>query len=183
MAHAVLASLGLQVPSSTLAIGVRTEPLRYEHGLFDHARPELGVRVADDGLYPGLTLLHEVGHALDHAVLGEGRGYASEDGQGPTWNAWRAATVGSDALRAVRRHLLDPDFPDEAAFAAYLLEPREVFARAFAQLTVELAGTPELRADIAALAQREPPQQWAPGDFARVRTATAALVGAPGGAG
>lgn len=53
-------------------LGVRTEPMKDE-GLFDPLRDTLGVRVSDAAGMPAMTVLHEIGHALDYFHYGAGR--------------------------------------------------------------------------------------------------------------
>ncbi|MBZ9751739.1 hypothetical protein K7W42_12805 [Deinococcus sp. HMF7604] len=176
-----LAALPLTVSAALAPVGVRTEPMRYENGLFDSAKVELGVRIADDGIFPGLTLLHEVGHALDYLVFGQGQGYASLTRAGSDWQTWYAACLRSDSVRRIRNRLADPDFVQEASFAAYLLEPPELFARSFAQWVASRSPVAAIHADISQLAQSDLPQQWRPADFVTLDAALVTLCGAAGG--
>ncbi|MEW6420904.1 MAG: hypothetical protein AB1511_04145 [Deinococcota bacterium] len=182
-AHRVLACVPDAVPE-VAAIGVRTEPLTDENGVFEAGAAHLGARVADAKLFPGLTLLHEVGHALDYCVLGAEQGWASEGAnrtpaQTGAWTAFETAVRQSTTwqlLQAARREDLDTEI-----LAAYLLKPKEVFARAFAQYAVSCALESPLNMDITRLAGRRPPQQWPEDDFAMLNHALQRVLQAYGG--
>lgn len=105
----------------------------------------------------GLALVHELGHALDHLVLGGARLWASETEALAGW--WRAVEH-SAAYRRLTRACT-------AAETAYWPSRRETFARSFAQWVAERAGHEPLRQEVerrAAGAGR----QWSPADFAPV---------------
>lgn len=182
-AHRVLARVPDPVPAVP-AIGVRTEPLSDENGVFEAGAAHLGARVADAKLFPGLTLLHEVGHALDYCVLGAEQGWASEGAnrtpaQAGAWTAFDTAVQESTTwqrLQAARREDLDTEL-----LAAYLLKPKEIFARAFAQYAVSGAPESPLNMDITRLAGRRPPQQWPEDDFAMLNHALQRVLRAYGG--
>lgn len=160
-------------------IGVRTEPSDRALGLFDPDRLWAGARVMDHAPYPAVTALHEIGHALDFLVLGEGRDYASVvGGHTGLWAAWNVAvkaTPGVMALQAAQH-----GGGERAAFAAYLLEFPELFARAFAQWVIHEGGTP---VELAALDDRHLKfngvlvQQWPESEFGTLVPHLRALLG------
>jgi hypothetical protein len=102
----------------------------------------------------GLALVHELGHALDHLVLGGARLWASETEELAGW--WRA--VGSSAAyRRLRRACT-------ASETAYWPSRRETFARSFSQWVAHRSRHDTMRAEIerrAAGAGR----QWEAADF------------------
>ncbi|CAM3197843.1 hypothetical protein DESA109040_02285 [Deinococcus saxicola] len=126
-------------------IGVRTEPGDRALGLFDPDRLWAGARVMDHAPYPAVTVLHEIGHALDFLVLGEGQEYASIMGghTGP-WRAWNTAVKATPTIITLRA--AQDEGGELSAFAAYLLDLPELFARAFAQWVIYTGGTPDERA-------------------------------------
>jgi hypothetical protein len=137
-----------------------TRSRRYSGG-YDHAgRIELS-RHAE---HLGLALLHELGHAVDHLVLGRGRAFASEtDGL----RAWWQAVQSSEAYARITRACADD---------GYWRSRRETFARSFAQWVAGRAGDAGLLAELerrAAGAGR----QWRADDFSPIgRTLDAVLL-------
>ncbi|MFC6663849.1 hypothetical protein [Deinococcus multiflagellatus] len=179
-AFAALEALAWPAARPCLPLGARTEPMRLANGLFDPAQQDFGVRVADDADYPGITLLHEIGHAVDYLLLGGGH-YASEVRGTAAWEAWYEACLGSAAIAQVRAHLIAPAFTAEVGFAEYLLEFPEMFARSFAQCVACRSSSVPLQNELTAMAQSDPPQQWAPHDFVTLDAALMHLLSMAGG--
>lgn len=102
----------------------------------------------------GLALVHELGHAFDHLVLGGARLWASETDALAGW--WRAV----EASAAYRR-LTRACTPAERA---YWPSRRETFARSFAQWVAERARQEPLRQEVARRAAGAG-RQWTPPDF------------------
>lgn len=187
-AHALLVALPQRV-SGVAPIGIRTEPLASENGVFEADAVHLGVRVADARRFPRVTLLHEVGHALDFCVFGAEVTWASQPARpvpgetGPqreAWQAWQAAVQATDVharLLSARQGTL----PSVARVVDYLLQPRELFARAFAQFVIGSEAPEEVAREVRDLTLRELPQQWPEADFVKLRTATGDLLGTYGG--
>ena len=98
-----------------------------------------------------LSFLHELGHAVDHQLLGWG----SERLDG-----WWAAVVRTRAFRSLRLSC-------SAEELAYWPTRRESFARAFAQWVAERAGLEDVLAEVERRA-RGAGRQWARADFAPV---------------
>ncbi|OLV18205.1 hypothetical protein [Deinococcus marmoris] len=176
----LLRAAQVPVPAYILPMGVRTEPSdRGLQGLFDPDALWAGARVMDRARRPALTALHEIGHALDFLVLGEGVEYASvRGGLERPWAAWNAA-VGATATVMALRSQRDGT-TDTATFAAYLLELPELFARAFAQWVIHVGGTLGERA---ALNDRDQhingvlTQQWPEAEFVTLVPHLRALLG------
>jgi hypothetical protein len=110
----------------------------------------------------GLALLHELGHAVDHLVLGSGRRFGSETSRLASW--WHAV----ESSRAFERLAVADD-------GWYWRSPREAFARSFAQWVSSRSGDGILLAELerrAAGAGR----QWTEGDFAQIGRALDAVL-------
>lgn len=108
----------------------------------------------------GLALLHELGHAVDHLLLGLGRAWGSET---PALDAWWRAVQASRAFARLGGAC-------DCEEAAYWPSRRETFARSFSQWTAARAGEPALLEELerrAAGAGR----QWEPTDFAPIAAA------------
>ena len=159
-------------------LGVRTEPLPGQDGLFDPGRPGLGLRIADDTEFPCFTLAHEIGHALDWYGLGAGTGFCSTGavsvGGGP-WPIWWAAILASDGYHHLRARQHD-DFPPIQEYARYLLQPQELFARAYAQWAALASGCDSFAQELTRLLQRDPCPQWQAQEFVTIGAATTALL-------
>jgi hypothetical protein len=109
------------------------------------------------GPHPELTLLHEVGHLLDHQALHIRGQYASE--KSPLLEVWRRivqATPTAKKLRlAAAGKKIDGRWPsDGPSEFARLLPLREMWARAYTQYVVMHAGNPALRAQFDLAARR-----------------------------
>ena len=148
-------------------IPVDGNPGRQNHGAFVHSgnpgtgkklAVKIGVRVKDD--HPGLTLVHEMGHFLDFAGLGNNN----------------FATVRPDGLMK--------DFLDLAKSSAafkgipnhkngrYYKKNVEVFARAYAQWIATKSGNKTLMSELDGIRNGVAPwRQWSDEDFAPISKA------------
>lgn len=103
--------------------------------------------------HAGLALLHELGHAVDHQLLGWGSERAGLD----TW--WHAVTR-TRAFRSLRMAC-------SADELAYWPTRRESFARSFAQWVAQRTGLEDVLAEVERRAGGAG-RQWARDDFAPV---------------
>lgn len=110
------------------------------------------------------VIVHELGHMVDSQVLGSQGPFSSteERGTGQTLGAWWRTTADSEPVRSLSRMLIhnpDRDGPwsqltladgrnarwnPESDYAQYLVDPREVFARAYAQWIATESGNAAL---------------------------------------
>lgn len=168
------------------AVGVRTEPMVAQDGLYDAARPDLGIRVADDAESPGLTLLHELAHVLDFQVLGGGTSWASHAAPQSThfsvWQTLFAALEDTPTCLTLREHEQDTEgrFRSTRAMATYLRLPQELFARAYAQWVAHQSQHPLLLAELQRQALRVPAPQWPDAEFVTLVPPVKALLQAYG---
>ncbi len=176
-------------------IPVRPSTSRRVHGQFRYVQPNkpLDILITMPGEHPEITLVHEVGHFLDHAALPKGQNppalgaSASRDGDMAEVKAWRQACRDSAAIQELKRlrsqgsvtvTLADGhqhQFPVPKQWVAYLLGEEEMFARAYAQYVAVKSGDARLLNQLAALRRREGqvyyPQQWEDADFEPIREA------------
>ncbi len=103
--------------------------------------------------HAGLSLLHELGHAIDHQLLGWGS-------ERPGLAAWWLAVTRTRAFRSLR----DACSSEELA---YWPTRRESFARAFAQWVAERAGEQDVLSELERRAGGAG-RQWTRDDFAPV---------------
>jgi len=138
------------------------------------------------------TLIHELGHFLDHKGLGDPLSFVSA--AHPMFNDWRRAIADTATFQTLLRQLqAGPDpwttvvnaagvtltwRPDQE-FVAYLMQPVEMFARTYAQWIALRSGIPGLEADVLdnSLPPMKPdwelisgerpgsPRQWQPEEF------------------
>ena len=147
-----------QVPLRPLSISLgRENSYPGEGAYYDVPGEPIRIIVAPTARYPELTLAHEIGHLLDHQFLGAPWSYASEDTAFLT--LWRERIETSEAFQTLYRtqnaiQQGESEFEVEVAdgivhtfrFAPglslnlgvvhYLLKPRELFARSYAQYIV-----------------------------------------------
>lgn len=138
------------------AIPVVLTKSRFEEGAYHSlARPNRPVKIAISQYadHPGLTLVHETAHLLDHLALNSmGHGFGSEGDPAfeQLWNLWRASrmTRKLEALLARRRR---PISASARRFVRYQMQPSELWARSYTQWVVkrsdDLLLASQLRAD------------------------------------
>jgi hypothetical protein len=134
------------------------------------------------GEHPELSVVHEIGHFLDHQVLGRPGTYASETGgcvDVMEAIGQSAAVRSLVRLRGRRVVLLQvrhrrESVPVNQRLVAYLLTPREQLARAYAQYIALVSGSSDLRAQLQSTRQMQLSavyhSQWDDDDFESIRS-------------
>lgn len=120
------------------------------------------IGVKNTGPWPAMTAVHEVGHFIDHQVLGRRGSFASISS--PELAAFRSAVQSSKAVAEIRRQ---PTY-----MQAYYLKEVELWARAYAQYIAVRSGNANLRAQLDKI--RSTPEswtQWSDDDFAPIASA------------
>lgn len=161
-------------------LGVRTEPMKDE-GLFDPLRDTLGVRVSDAAGMPAMTVVHEIGHAIDYFHYGCGRdqfkshcvAVLNEPDQ--SWIDFFQVVYQTPSVQQLsklsRTPLLETsdDLKDRVAYAKYLRSPHELFARVFAQYVALNSGLSLLSDELKRhLIQTDTPTQWQDQEFGTI---------------
>ena len=166
-----------------LNIGTITEVQgRYQ---FDELSPRLLQVNNSTAPTPDFTLLHEIGHWLDHASIGGGPpDFASASSD--LLAEWREAVKKSKAAKKFRRLKKDGlvkvnhpklgvvDRTVDDAYIKYLTSHEELFARSYAQYIAEETGDPVLLEQLASeLGDPEIgyPEQWETNDFKKIKKA------------
>lgn len=120
-----------------------------------------------------LAVVHEIGHVLDHQVLGRPGGFASR--RDPALLAWRSAVGASAACAEIRRDRRDRELIGRAVDdCVYLLRFEEMWARSYAQYIAATSGDELIGRQVAAAQMqsvRHRPQQWTAEDFAPILAA------------
>ena len=121
----------------------------------------------------GLALLYEVGHLLDHQAIGDAGHFASDD---PSFlNRWRQAVTASHAVEQLEGIRLAGRSDPVAAHMEYLLRPRELWERSYAQYVAIRGGAPNLAREMAEVRTRRDllyiPYLWDDDDFEPIASA------------
>ncbi len=140
--------------------------------------------------WKGIHLFHEIGHSLDHQILGERLTYASDAGH-PDLQQWRNAVEQSQSYReltalknleyvSVRRNGRTILEAIDASILEYYLRPRELFARSYAQYIASTSGDEVTLRQLAALRGTPDNQEvyndaWSDDDFEAIARAFEAL--------
>ncbi|MFW8627838.1 hypothetical protein [Deinococcus sp. ME38] len=188
-----LAAAQQVIPAAILdRVQIRYEKVPYSpesKGSYDYATFTVYVSPLSD--HPGMTLLHELGHALDAGLEGYGK-----DNSSGTASSIRALYAKREARLdlpmtpldpLLNRLLMAPQFVE--LYTISRSDPRahadisttELFARSFAQYVVERSGQPDLLKE---LRQKQQDKrlfqkflQWPSGDFAPIADAYDLLLG------
>lgn len=144
-------------------------------GTYFSLEKRLAVKTKGDWI--GLTFAHEVGHALDHQALEPARpGFSTRGGMpaGSVLADWKAAVESSDAIKTLRDRLAGTGYRS-GKYLRYLLDPVEIWARAYAQYIAEKSGDAVLLQNVRISSAGYPGKQWTEADFAPIRAAMDAL--------
>ncbi|HEY8898881.1 MAG TPA: phage minor head protein [Chthoniobacterales bacterium] len=155
-----------------IAVDAKTGKTALGEYRFRHDGSAGGIGVRISGPWPRLTAAHEIGHFLDHQVLGKAGRFASDAGglAGIMAAAGKSQAVGE----IIASHL-------PMKRKAYFLQRHEIFARAYAQWIALRSGDKELLRDLDAVSQSlESWRQWDEHDFAPIAQAMDAFFTAKG---
>lgn len=157
-----LHSVSDDAPRLTLQL----DPDLPQPGRYDVSDDALRIRINPAAVRPHLTLLHELGHYIDHALLGERKRWGTSDER---CDRWREAVDDSDSVRDLRQRQAAPELPELARPYGYFLWEEELWARSYVQWVVVRSGDEtlldELTGSLAALAY---PEYWGFEDFAPI---------------
>ena len=148
-------------------------------GLYD-PQPPAQIVVAEQAPHPALTVLHEIGHVLDHHGVGSPGVFSSA--VDPSLTDWRDAVRASQAFAELARLARTAASADDVAYALYLAEYEELWARSYAQYVIVASGDPRLLRQLDSVRQHPSrpgagytPEQWDDGDFAPIAAAIDAV--------
>jgi hypothetical protein len=145
----------------------------------------LDILISRDGDDPGFTLLHELGHLLDHQGLGSTPGECASASD--ELDDWRAAVDASEAVHDLgemnaRSPILIPTSVgavvalDPEDFE-YLLRPEELFARSYSQWIASKGVSETLLQELEATRRMLYPEQWSEEDFTPIGESLERLLG------
>ncbi len=130
-----------------------------------------------------LTIIHELGHWIDHKVLQSRTHFASMQGRhaGDPMHEWWQAVQASESVQKIQGWKLARG-SDLKKHQEYLLQPWELWARSYAQFVAEESGQPEANAWLDKIRSGKTgyvaQSQWSAQDFAPIRTAMRRLFAA-----
>jgi SPP1 gp7 family putative phage head morphogenesis protein len=149
---------------------------RGANGVFIHTRggEPLRIGIRANSPHPELTFAHEVGHFIDHQVLGIRGAFASD--QHPTLQAWFDAVSKSDAYKNLGESGLKKQHRE------YYLSRRELWARSYAQYIAEKSGNAAMLDGLKKITGGNslPYRQWTTEDFAPIKKAMDELLQSKG---
>jgi hypothetical protein len=111
------------------------------------------IQVTKTGTHPITTTLHEIGHFLEFSGIPRGPQGTREFSDRPEFKEWMESVKSSEAFRGLRKlaatKTLLIEKPDgtklnytvDRAYAKYLLQPEELWARAYAQYIAKKSGS------------------------------------------
>jgi len=158
-----------------------------QHGEYTHqGKTAKHINLNPSGDHGLLTLSHEIGHFLDHQGISQKLGLDSfgSEAKHPAFKKFRVALKRTAAYRTLRQRMKKAEQKQSknARYYAYLLRPREVFARAYAQWIAHKTGDGEMRKMLDRERARKAgvkynPRQWDDDDFAPLAKAMDHLFG------
>lgn len=187
-----------QVPLAPILVPVSREYITDGNGAYYDAPNEpLRIVVIPTAICPELTLVHELGHLLDHQLLETPGSYASENS--PLLENWKRRIETSEAFQTLNatstfieqgESEVVVELPDGKFYTfefnelnirmvQYLLNPCELFARSYAQYIALRSQHNVLRYGLnvqqTALSRAVIPRQWENEDFEPIAEAFDAL--------
>lgn len=137
----------------------------------------LRLEISNRNEQPEFTLLHEVGHFLEHAGIPGANFGGRRWGFDPYLDRVLDCANASECVSRVRALAREPADPSQVRAFAYLLNPKEIWARAYAQFIATRSENPKL---LGFLERRRSPDipnpiQWKDGDFAPIERAIESL--------
>jgi hypothetical protein len=127
---------------------------------------------------PHIYLTHEIGHFLDHQAMGGGGQFASE--LHPDFQDFRDAVAQTESIQQLHHLKSAPQIPGfgrnakaPREYISYLLQRREIWARAYSQYIAIRSGDPRMLAELRRLQNDKSPMkmQWDDADFEPVAAA------------
>jgi len=169
-------------------IQVRVEQLRGNGSYESYGSRHFVVRVGGNGEHPSFTAAHEIGHAIDHHIFGDGDANLEHCGSSSGhFRSLMRSIVHSDAVQGLianSHHALRTNNHANASIASYLLDRRELFARAYSQWIAVRSGDRDMlgqmRSTRSAWASMGWHKQWEDHDFEPIAREMDSLFAARG---
>lgn len=166
------------IPNGLPHVPIVTADPRVKHmGAYFPGRSQIEIRAG--GPTVQLTTVHEIGHYLDHRLLGTStKSFETDHLTRDTTKTWLRAVQGTPEVRRLQEILAEADGPLEA-HVRYLLEPGELWGRAYAQWVAVRSGDKALQAGVEHWLRDSSPwtsaRQWGSTEFEPVADAIDAI--------
>lgn len=144
------------------------------------------LQMSPKGLSPTLTTAHEMGHYLDHQLLGTStKNFESRMLSDPLTQSWLAAAQATPEAARLRAILNDTRYPKGIRdHADYLLQPVELWGRSYAQWVATRSASAQMLDEVAAyrasVDEWTANRQWGTPEFEPVASAIDAIFRAKG---
>lgn len=144
------------------------------------------LQMSANGPSPRLTFAHEIGHYLDHQLLGTATtNFETRMLTDPLTQRWLDAANATPSVRALRALLTDPALPaDIVEHVTYLLQPVELWGRSYAQFIALRSADEIMAAELAAYRASTAPwtsaRQWDTTEFEDVAASIEAILRSKG---
>lgn len=144
---------------------VRSQSNEY-NGAFIHYRggKPKQIAISRNGDHKEFTAVHELGHFIDHSGIGRAGTFASEN-QPELMQGWVESVVNTRAIRSIVKLRSKAKTHEAISYYDYLLQPREIWARSYAQYIAKKSGDPILMDQLQTLKELPYPMQWSDDDF------------------
>ncbi len=127
------------------------------------------MNIRSSGDWPALTAVHESGHFLDIAAIA-GPGKFATLSQEPRMAAVLAAARETTVIRDLEKSLAASQSPEYRERLEYLLDPREIWARAYAQYITQQSRNATLLADFKRMKAADSRRGWSEEEFRAIAT-------------
>lgn len=174
-------------------VPVTCASLMDRHGQFSKTDGKVSIEVNPASRSAALTMVHEVGHLLDYSGLGDPGEWASETPG--VMDRWRAAVTNSRGVQRLRPLLESGadvatetlmggtvvEYPVKQGYLRYVLRPRELWARSYAQFIAVESGDLTLLHQLNGLRSRPLNrfyygEQWEEEDFLPILASIEAIL-------
>ena len=180
------------VPATVPRVPIRTERVGREEAQYVYGRDGKPVKITVRAQtnQPGLAVLHEIGHLLDHQAHDTPGAFASDSPREftPVLEALRSSRAFTE-IENIEKAAVAKLRQRGASFAtiadvrkklAYVKDPKELWARAYCQHIAQKSGEPALLKELELTRARGPgvyiPFQWDDDDFAKIGKAIDAYM-------
>lgn len=144
----------------------------------DNAASSYKIEVKNNGPWPELTMVHEIGHFIDHQALGNNTLWASVDS--PLLEKWRSLVLESNAVQNLRTLVNNATTKDKKSYYRYFLSIKELWARSYAQYIAQKSSNPTLVSQLDKARKSEENRQWSEDDFQPIMDEIDAIFKAKG---
>lgn len=173
-------------------IPVTCASLTNRHGQFSRTDGRISIEVNPASRSAALTMVHEVGHFLDYSALGNAGEWACEvPGLLDRWRGAVSSSRGVQRLRPLLKSGLDVttetvtggtvvEYSVKQDYLRYMLQPRELWARSYAQFIAVGSGDMILLRQLEVLRTRKENrfyygEQWEAEDFLPISASIEAI--------